>query len=167
MSNFESALMRVLRYEGGYVNDPDDVGKETKYGITKLSYPSLDIKNLTLEQAAEIYRRDWWDKYKYYRITYQPLAEKMLIVSINIPAVRAHIFLQRSINILFREHLKCDGILGDITFSKLEKYSLAGKGGLIHNTFIWQVGNYYLSKVKEEPKKAKFLRGWLIRTFDP
>jgi hypothetical protein len=57
---FEAAMNFVLRWEGGYVNDPYDPGGETKYGISKRQYPHLDIKNLTLDQAKEIYRRDYW-----------------------------------------------------------------------------------------------------------
>lgn len=54
-------LVRVFGNEGGYVNRPfnEDPGGETKWGITKRSYPDLDIANLTLEQAAEIYNRDF------------------------------------------------------------------------------------------------------------
>jgi lysozyme family protein len=59
---FEKSLDRVLINEGGYVNDPQDPGGETRWGISKRSYPNLDIANLTKEQAGEIYRRDFWDK---------------------------------------------------------------------------------------------------------
>lgn len=44
----------------GYINDPDDLGGETKYGISKRRYPHIDIKSLTLAEAIEIYRRDFW-----------------------------------------------------------------------------------------------------------
>lgn len=54
------ALAFTLRYEGGYVNDPKDPGGETRYGISKRAYPKLDIKNLTAEQASDIYRSDYW-----------------------------------------------------------------------------------------------------------
>ncbi len=60
--NWEKAISFVLKWEGGYSNDPYDSGGETKYGISKRSYPNLDIKNLTLEQAKEIYKRNYWDK---------------------------------------------------------------------------------------------------------
>lgn len=60
INNFRRCLQFVLSYEGGYVNDPDDPGGETKWGISKKSYPHLDIKNLTPEQALEIYHRDYW-----------------------------------------------------------------------------------------------------------
>jgi lysozyme family protein len=62
MSNFDTAIARVLSNEGGYTNpDPSvDPGGETNFGISKRAYPDLDIKNLTREQAVEIYRRDFW-----------------------------------------------------------------------------------------------------------
>lgn len=60
--NFEEAVSFVLKWEGGYTNDPNDPGGETKYGICKRSYPTLDIKNLTLDKAKEIYYQNYWLK---------------------------------------------------------------------------------------------------------
>lgn len=60
-SQFNRALEFVLRWEGGYVNDKDDPGGETKFGISKRAYPEVNIKELTREQAGEIYRRDYYD----------------------------------------------------------------------------------------------------------
>lgn len=60
INNFRRALQFTLSWEGGYVNDPDDPGGETKWGISKRSYPHLDIKNLSPEEALEIYHRDYW-----------------------------------------------------------------------------------------------------------
>ena len=62
--NFAKAVLVVLENEGGYSNDPNDPGGETKYGISKRAYPNEDIKNLTLEKAKMIYRRDYWDAMK-------------------------------------------------------------------------------------------------------
>lgn len=53
---------RLIGHEGGYVNDPNDPGGETNWGVSKRSYPDLDIKSLTREDAREIYKRDFWDK---------------------------------------------------------------------------------------------------------
>jgi hypothetical protein len=50
----------IFEWEGGYDNDPDDPGGETKYGIDKRSHPEVDIKNLTREKAQEIYWTDYW-----------------------------------------------------------------------------------------------------------
>ncbi len=70
----EACLPYIFHGEGGYTNDRRDRGnwtsgkigvgqlKGTKYGISAMSYPNEDIKNLTLARAAEIYRRDYWDQ---------------------------------------------------------------------------------------------------------
>ncbi len=60
MISFEEAFTRLLGHEGGYSNDPKDPGGETNWGISKRSYPQLDIKNLTKEQASSIYYQDFW-----------------------------------------------------------------------------------------------------------
>ncbi|MFZ0945686.1 MAG: glycosyl hydrolase 108 family protein [Syntrophobacteraceae bacterium] len=64
--------------EGGYVFDPDDPGGMTKYGISARSYPTVDIKGLTRDDASAIYYRDFWQKYK--------------LVTIQDPAIRAKVF---------------------------------------------------------------------------
>jgi len=60
MTAFDRAVDLVLQLEGGYVNDPRDPGGETKYGISKRSYPDVDIAALTREDAIAIYHRDFW-----------------------------------------------------------------------------------------------------------
>ena len=60
--DFDKAFDRLLGHEGKYVNDPNDPGGETNWGISKRSYPNLDIKNLTKEQAKAIYYRDFWNR---------------------------------------------------------------------------------------------------------
>lgn len=61
---FEVAVSRCLSHEGGYVNDPNDPGGETQWGISKRSYPNLDIAALTRDAAIAIYKRDFWDAIK-------------------------------------------------------------------------------------------------------
>lgn len=58
---FDEVFERVIGHEGGYTNDPTDPGGETNWGISKRSYPGVDIKNLTREGARGIYRQDFWD----------------------------------------------------------------------------------------------------------
>jgi len=58
--SFDKAFQITVGVEGGYVNDPSDPGGETKYGISHRAYPDIDIKALTLDQARDIYRRDYW-----------------------------------------------------------------------------------------------------------
>jgi len=59
--DFERCVVFVLAREGGYVNDKNDSGGETKFGISKRSFPSEDIKNLTIERAKEIYKQKYWN----------------------------------------------------------------------------------------------------------
>lgn len=64
---FRRACPVIIRLEvgpfeatGGLVNDPDDPGGLTKWGISKRAYPHLDIANLTRQQAEVIYFKDYW-----------------------------------------------------------------------------------------------------------
>ncbi|MGJ8685854.1 MAG: glycoside hydrolase family 108 protein [Spongiibacteraceae bacterium] len=59
---FKQALDFVLTEEGEETNDPKDPGGHTKYGISKKAYPNLNIAALTVDDAAEIYYRDYWAK---------------------------------------------------------------------------------------------------------
>jgi len=80
MAKFEDAIGTILKNEGGYVNNPNDPGGETKYGISKSSYPNVDIKNLTVEGATAIYRRDFW---RFSGINDQQVATKVFDMYVN------------------------------------------------------------------------------------
>ncbi len=68
----EEAIKRVLAHEGGFGDDSRDPGnwtggtvglgelRGTKYGISAGAFPDLDIKNLTEDQAVDIYRQKYW-----------------------------------------------------------------------------------------------------------
>lgn len=66
LNNFKRCMGFTIPWEtggdknGGYTNDPDDPGGETKWGISKAAHPNVDIKNLTYEQACEIYAEEYW-----------------------------------------------------------------------------------------------------------
>lgn len=57
---FDDCFAALIGHEGGYVNHPQDPGGETKFGISKRRYPDVDIAALTLDQARQIYFRDYW-----------------------------------------------------------------------------------------------------------
>lgn len=69
-SNYERALREVLRHEGGYVDHPSDPGGATNMGITqrtlaawrKTRVAKSDVRSLTHEEAASIYRAQYWAK---------------------------------------------------------------------------------------------------------
>lgn len=70
---FGTYIDRLLSHEGGFSDDERDPGnwtggrvgagvlKGTKFGIAANTYPTLDIVNLTRDQAVAIYKRDFWD----------------------------------------------------------------------------------------------------------
>jgi lysozyme family protein len=71
--NYDYSFELVVGHEGGYTKDSRDRGnwtsgvigkgelKGTKYGISAMTYPHLDIINLTVDQAKAIYKKDFWD----------------------------------------------------------------------------------------------------------
>jgi lysozyme family protein len=59
---FEVACDRALGHEGKYSNNPKDPGGETNWGISKRSYPHLNIRTLTRADAIAIYRKDFWTR---------------------------------------------------------------------------------------------------------
>jgi lysozyme family protein len=74
MDFFEDiAFPWVEGIEGGFTKDPRDPGnwtggyvgggtlKGTKYGVSAAAYPTLDIENLTMQDAARIARPKYWD----------------------------------------------------------------------------------------------------------
>lgn len=57
---FDEAFERVIGHEGGLVDHPNDPGGLTRYGISQRSYPSENIRAMTLDRAKTIYMRDYW-----------------------------------------------------------------------------------------------------------
>ena len=66
--NYDKCLKAILHHEGGYVNHPKDPGGETNLGVTKRVYEehggTKDMKDLTVEDVAPIYKKGYWDKMK-------------------------------------------------------------------------------------------------------
>lgn len=106
--DFYEAIAHIIELEGGYVNDPRDPGGETKYGISKRAYPDEDIKNLTVERARDIYRRDYWDKIRGNDLP-QRMAYYMLDAAIN-QGVKASITMLQEVL-----KVKVDGVIGPMT----------------------------------------------------
>lgn len=70
--NFAASLSHVLKHEGGFVNHPNDPGGPTNKGITLATFKRYvkrnatvtDLKNLTIDQAGIVYRKQYWDRVK-------------------------------------------------------------------------------------------------------
>lgn len=158
MSTFEKAVAIVLKNEGGYVNDPKDPGGETNFGISKRSYPGLDIKSLTKEKAAEIYKYDFWAPYPFDDLVFAELAIKVFDTSVNVGSKRAFRFLQQAANTLGAT-LVVDGAWGPKTTAAVNKLNQ----GTLLSVYREVQANYYKSLVVSNPSLSKYLRGWLRR----
>ena len=152
---FLDNINELLEAEGGYANDPDDPGGETKFGISKRSYPNLDIKNLTQEQAVEIYYNDWWIKYRYNNIDVSELAGEVLEASINMGTSKAHKLLQEAVLRSKGSHIIVDGILGEKSFNAINTHPYPG----------WLLAEYRLALIQYylSLNKSKFLASWVRR----
>jgi len=118
--SFYNAFRRVIGHEGAYQNIPNDRGnwtggkkgrginKGTKYGISAMSYPNLDIKNLTLDEAKAIYKQDYWDKLGLDKLP-TCLHFYMFDAAVNSGIGNAARFLQRAVKVVD------DGRIGKIT----------------------------------------------------
>lgn len=91
MWDFNKAFAFVMKNEGGYSHDASDAGDETKFGISKRSYPDIDISNLTENQAAAIYERDFWAPYASFQ---NRVATKVFDLAVNMGHKQAVTILQ-------------------------------------------------------------------------
>ena len=85
MANFEIAVQKVIRREGGakFTDIAEDKGGATKYGISQRAFPNEDIRNLTEVRAKELYRLNYWNKAQGDKISSQAVAESVFDACVN------------------------------------------------------------------------------------
>jgi len=119
--NFDQAFEKLIGNEGDYSNDMRDPGnwttgrpgypgvlKGTKYGISAAAYPDLDIKNLTLEHAKAIYKRDYWDACEMDKLP-DAIRFDLFDTAVNAGVKPAQKILQAALSV------KTDGVIGTVT----------------------------------------------------
>jgi len=152
---FKDAVKIVLKHEGGYVDDPVDPGGETNMGISKKAYPFLDIKNLTIKQASDIYFKDYWLKAKVSKVPGE-LSMIYFDMVVKMGRSRAVKILQEAIT---AKGVKTtvDGGIGPQTISN------ALKSGLEPERLRSYRVKYYADLVNRKPKLGKYWYGWYRR----
>jgi len=153
MKNFNEIIEQVLEHEGGYVNDPKDLGGETKYGITKRFYPELNIKELTIEKAKQIYKDDYWDKNRVESLP-QELWHIFFDMCVNMGRRTAVKVLQRAA-VNRGKDIEVDGGLGPMTIKAL-------KGVEVDRVRAYRV-KFYVDLITAKPEQEKFFLGWFRR----
>ena len=118
-ANYDKCLETILHHEGGYVNHPKDPGGETNLGVTKRVYEehggTKDMKDLTVEDVAPIYKSGYWDKMKGDNLP-NGLDLCVFDFGVNAGPGRAAKFLQRMIG------TTVDGGIGPMTLAKVNEY---------------------------------------------
>ena len=152
---FNDIIEKVLEHEGGYVDDSDDLGGETNFGITKRFYPDVDIKNLTKEEAKDIYYQDYWLKNK---VNKMPPELKYIYfdMCINMGKRTAVKILQRASNNKNSKDIEVDGGLGTNTFEAIQDLE-------VERVRAYRV-KYYVDLVNKKPEQEKFYFGWFRRS---
>lgn len=170
-----TVINKIIELEGGYVNDKDDSGGATKYGITeylakKHGYKG-SMRDLPKSLAFEIYKNRYWrlmmlDDIE--TIAGEVIVEELVEIAINMGVCQSNLFLQRSLNVLNNrekhyQDLKVDGYVGNATLSALKSFiSKRGVQGesVLFNMLNCLQGAFYVDLAERREKDEKFIYGW-------
>jgi lysozyme family protein len=160
MSRFEDCLARILKHEGGYVNDPKDAGGRTNLGVTQtvweeyVGHPvsEADMKALTPEKIAPMYKLKYWNP-SYCEKLPKGLDYVVFDFAVNAGTGRSVKTLQSAIGVL------ADGVIGPRTLAAING---ADPKKLI-NDFSDARADFYQGIVARKPDQARFIKGWLNR----
>lgn len=157
---FLECFERLIGHEGKFQNNPKDrgnwtsgivgigVNKGTKYGISAMAYPHLDIANISLDQAREIYYLDWWLKFGADYMP-QPMIYQMWQFAINAGPGNARRCLQRMARVAD------DGFIGEKTIAAVKKMDL--------NDMLMRFNAAAIRHYKKLSTWDEFGKGWMER----
>ena len=160
MAEFAKYAPKLLQFEGGFVNHPDDKGGITNKGITLQTYRDYcgadktvkDLQNMSYGTWQKIMKDMYWDKCKADKIENQSLAELIVDWRVN-SGVTGVMKVQGLLG------CKADGIIGPITLSLINS---ADAEFLFER--IWKARQqFYINIVKRNPKQKVFMNGWMNR----
>lgn len=165
MARVELLVPHVLRWEGGWVDDPDDLGGATNKGVCfrtyklyrtrkRLPVPTIeDLKNISDEEFVAILKEMYWDACRADRIESQSVANAIVDWAWNSGTTTAAKEVQKVLGV------EADGIIGNITLEAINSWSPLPLFGQIQQARI-----AYLQRIcNARPANNKFMRGWLNR----
>jgi lysozyme family protein len=163
MIRFNECLKRVLKHEGGYVNDPLDSGGRTNLGVTQrvweefVGHPvsEADMRALTPEKVGKLYKQRYWDRIQADKLP-KGVDYVVFDFAVNAGVGRAVKMLQSAVG------SNPDGVVGPRT---LESVNAMGAKELV-NKYSDERVDFYNGIVARRPDQARFIRGWLNRTED-
>lgn len=160
MSRFEDCLARILKHEGGYVNDPLDSGGRTNLGVTQrvweewVGHPvtEADMKALTPQKIAPMYKLKYWNP-SYCEVLPKGLDYVVFDFAVNAGTGRSVKTLQQAIGCV------SDGVIGPKTMAVIND---ANPKDLIAK-FSDARADFYQGIVARKPDQTRFIKGWLNR----
>jgi len=168
----ERIINGIIDREGGYVDDPNDSGGETNYGVTKAVARANGYRGAMMlmprEFAYDLYERNYWDRVKADELLdlSPDLTEKIADIAVNMGTSAAAKFLQRSLNAFnnrekYYQNITVDGGIGDQTLLALYHYLNVRKDQVLIKLINCMQGAYYLDITERRPKDGSFLYGWI------
>ena len=154
-TTFDEIIEQVIKHEGGLVDDSTDAGGLTNYGISQRAYPDEDIRGLTVERAKELYKRDYWDRFKCGQLP-DRIRHIYFDMCVNMGGGRATKILQEACNSKNSNKIDVDGGIGKNTIKasiNLEDFRLRAYRVM-----------FYAELVMKKPDQIKFWVGWFKRS---
>lgn len=171
----DQIIEEILDKEGGYVNNPNDKGGPTRWGITQATARAYgytgDMKELPRDTAKNIYLSQYWSEPKFDRIAeLSPvIAQELCDTGVNMGPKVASTFLQRWLTALNMQgslypDLKVDGAIGNMTIAALKSFlAVRGKDGetTLLKALNCSQGARYLELAESRSANESFLYGWV------
>ncbi|MDD3229622.1 MAG: glycosyl hydrolase 108 family protein [Oscillospiraceae bacterium] len=167
MANINKLIPFILRWEGLFVNDPDDAGGATNKGVTLKTYetycfrkgypkPTVErLKNIPDSHWTEIIKTMYWDRWKADEIKSQSIAN-ILVDWVWGSGKWGIIIPQRILGV------EPDGVVGNITLSALNAREPKELFAAIKAARV----NYIDDIIRKRPSNIKFKNGWMNRLND-
>jgi lysozyme family protein len=157
----EAIIDNLLEREGGFVNDPNDRGGATKYGITRETLSDHrgeavsvdDVRRLTEDEARAIYREEYIEAPGYHGIHDASLQGLVVDAGVNHGTHRASRWLQRAAG------ASVDGVVGPNTLAAVNQ----GNTLRLYLEFLRIRVELYGRLITEDPDQARFAHGWMRR----
>lgn len=162
--DYQKALRQILKYEGGYVNDPDDPGGATNMGITQKVYDAYrkskglanaPVKGISKEEVSAIYEERYW---KASRAAYLkwPLSLAVFDTAVNFGVGRSNQFVAQAL-----------GLEGTTKWNpKASELIHTADPKAVALKIVELRIAFRHARVAKAPSQKKFLKGWLNRDND-
>lgn len=174
-SEIAEIIDSIIEREGGYVDDPNDSGGKTKYGITeriaRVSGYAGDMRDLPRDTAFSIYLNKYYLRPNFHGIAKLSVAvaAELTDTEVNLPPGNAAKFLQRALNAFNRQQydyadLLVDGHIGQKTLDALSAYlNKRGSDGekVLLCAMNCQQGVYYIERTEARQQNEAFAYGWM------